>query len=50
MTSFHGGGQGDFVQAVVADIGQAYTKIGWAGQDSPRACFRSVRTIPKLLE
>ena len=43
MASFYGGGHGDYLQAVVADIGQAYTKVGWAGNDSPKAYFRSVR-------
>ena len=43
MASFYGGGHGDFLQAVVADVGQAYTKVGWAGNDSPKAYFRSVR-------
>ena len=42
MASFYGGGHGDYLQAVVADIGQAYTKVGWAGNDSPKAYFRSV--------
>lgn len=42
MASFYGGGHGDYLQAVVADIGQAYTKVGWAGNDSPKASFRSV--------
>jgi hypothetical protein len=43
MAAFYGGGQGDFLQAVVADVGQAYTKVGWAGTDTPKAYFRSVR-------
>ena len=34
---------GDAVGAVVADIGHYATKIGWAGDDTPRSYFRSVR-------
>jgi hypothetical protein len=45
MASFYGGGHGDYLQAVVADIGQAYTKVGWAGNDAPKAYFRSVRVF-----
>ena len=33
---------GDAVSAVVADIGSYATKIGFAGEDYPRAYFRSV--------
>jgi hypothetical protein len=34
---------GDTVNAIVADIGSSATKIGFAGEDYPRAYFRSVR-------
>lgn len=34
---------GDPVNAVVADVGSYATKIGFAGEDNPRAYFRSVR-------
>ena len=34
---------GDSVNAIVADIGSYATKIGFAGEDYPRAYFRSVR-------
>jgi hypothetical protein len=34
---------GDSVDAIVADIGSYATKIGQAGEDYPRAYFRSVR-------
>jgi actin-related protein len=34
---------GDSVNAVVADIGSYASKIGFAGEDFPRAYFRSVR-------
>jgi len=34
---------GDYVGAVVADLGYHDTKIGWAGNDYPRSYFRSVR-------
>ena len=37
---------GDAVGAVVADIGHYATKIGWAGDDTPRSYFRSVRWVP----
>ena len=33
----------DVVQAVVADLGQGQTKMGFAGEDYPRSYFRSVR-------
>ena len=33
---------GDSVNAIVADIGSYATKIGHAGEDYPRAYFRSV--------
>jgi hypothetical protein len=39
MGAFH---QGDYVGAVVADIGAYSTKIGWAGDDYPKSYFRSV--------
>jgi actin-related protein len=42
MASFY---SGDHVGAVVADLGQYATKIGWAGDDYPRSYFRSVRYI-----
>jgi Actin len=44
MAAFH---SGDCVGALVVDVGSATTKIGWAGDDYPRALFRSVgsRTI-----
>lgn len=41
-----GGGyfhSGDNINAVVADIGSYATKIGFAGEDFPKAYFRSVR-------
>ena len=34
---------GESVNAIVADIGSYATKIGYAGEDYPRAYFRSVR-------
>ena len=37
--------QGDYVGAVVADIGSSATKIGWAGDDYPKSYFRSVRNL-----
>jgi actin-related protein len=40
-----GGGyfhSGDNMNAVVADIGSYSTKIGFAGEDFPKAYFRSV--------
>ena len=49
MASFYGGGEGDYLQAVVADVGQAYTKVGWAGNDAPKAYFRSVRRCEKTV-
>lgn len=42
MASFY---SGDYVGAVVADIGQYATKIGWAGDDYPRSYFRSVSVM-----
>jgi actin-related protein len=42
MAAFH---SGDQVNAVVADIGSFYTKIGFAGDDAPRSYFRSVCRI-----
>ena len=36
---------GDAVNAIVADIGSYATKIGFAGEDSPRSYFRSVRVL-----
>lgn len=33
---------GDHVNAIVADIGSFASKIGFAGDDTPRAYFRSV--------
>lgn len=42
MASFY---SGDAVSAVVADIGNYATKIGWAGDDFPKSYFRSVRTV-----
>ncbi|GKY96905.1 actin-like 6A [Mayamaea pseudoterrestris] len=38
MGAFH---QGDYIGAVVADIGAYSTKIGWAGNDFPESYFRS---------
>jgi hypothetical protein len=46
MASFY---SGDHVGAVVVDIGAAYTKMGWAGDDAPRSLFRSVRKLPAVL-
>jgi Actin len=40
MASFY---NGDYVGAVVADVGHYSTKIGWAGDDYPVSYFRSVR-------
>ena len=34
---------GDDMGAIVADFGHHTTKMGFAGEDSPRAWFRSVR-------
>ena len=34
---------GDAVSAIVADVGSYASKIGFAGEDYPRAYFRSVR-------
>jgi Actin len=45
MAAFHGG---DAVGAVVVDIGSATTKIGWAGDDYPKAIFRSVGATKAL--
>jgi len=42
MAAFY---SGDYVGAVVADIGQYATKVGWAGDDYPRSYFRSVRCL-----
>ena len=36
---------GDLVNSVVADIGSYATKIGFAGEDSPRSYFRSVGVL-----
>jgi actin-related protein len=35
----------DVVQAVVADLGQGQTKMGWAGEEYPKSYFRSVSEI-----
>lgn len=35
---------GDYVGAVVLDVGSCDTKMGWAGDDAPRSFFRSVRS------
>ena len=35
----------DAVGAVVADVGHYATKIGWAGDDTPRSYFRSVSLL-----
>jgi hypothetical protein len=43
-----GGGyfhSGDNINAVVADIGSYASKIGFAGEDFPKAYFRSVRVM-----
>jgi actin-related protein len=40
MAAFSGG---DAVGAIVADVGQYATKVGFAGEDYPRSYFRSVR-------
>ena len=42
MSAFTSGGT---VNAIVADIGSYATKIGFAGEDSPRSYFRSVRVL-----
>jgi actin-related protein len=36
---------GEYLRAVVAEFGSYSTKIGWAGEDIPRAYFRSVRFL-----
>jgi hypothetical protein len=41
MASFY---SGDYVGAVVADLGAYSSKIGWAGDDYPVSYFRSVST------
>ena len=46
MASFY---SGDAVSAVVADIGNYATKIGWAGDDFPKSYFRSVRAENSVL-
>ena len=33
---------GDELGAIVADIGSGSTRIGFAGDDGPRACFSTV--------
>jgi actin-related protein len=40
--TFHSGMGSDYVGAIVAEFGSYATKIGWAGEDIPRAYFRSV--------
>lgn len=40
MASFY---SGEYVGAVVVDVGSCDTKMGWAGDDAPRSYFRSVR-------
>ena len=40
---------GDTLNAIVGDIGQYATKIGFAGEDYPRSYFRSVRFIVLLV-
>jgi hypothetical protein len=40
MASYY---SGDYVGAVVADLGAYACKIGWAGDDYPVSYFRSVR-------
>jgi hypothetical protein len=32
----------DIIQAIVADLSQGQTKMGWAGEDYPKSYFRSV--------
>lgn len=39
----------DSVNAIVADIGSYATKIGHAGEDYPRAYFRSVSVIGPIV-
>ena len=36
---------GTDIGAVVADIGSSVTRIGFAGEDSPRAYFPTVKVI-----
>jgi actin-related protein len=36
---------GDDIGAIVADIGSFSTRIGYAGDDAPRAYFPSVRKV-----
>ena len=40
---------GDAVNAIVGDIGQYATKLGFAGEDYPRSYFRSVRPYHAVL-
>jgi Actin len=46
-----GGGASDYygysMNTVVLDIGSYSTKMGWAGYDTPRSVFRSVRSHNK---
>jgi hypothetical protein len=37
---------GDDINAIVADIGSYSCRIGYAGDDTPRANFPTVRKIP----
>jgi hypothetical protein len=46
MAAFHGG---DAVGAIVVDVGSATTKIGWAGDDYPKALFRSVSVTTRRI-
>lgn len=42
---------GDDIGAIVADIGSFSTRVGFAGEDSPRAYVQSVKHLPnKLLQ
>lgn len=36
---------GDAVNAIVGDVGQYATKLGFAGEDYPRSYFRSVSDV-----
>ena len=40
---------GDDVGALVMEMGSAYAKAGYAGDDSPKAVFPSVRTTLKFV-
>jgi len=41
---------GDDISAVVAEIGHSYSRVGFAGEDYPRAHFSSVSFIVSWLD